>query len=159
MKLYIPELGEKITLLKDWSFKLILESRNEKLVEYFYPDKKLICTYRIFGSNVKSNYALVPKEIYNEYYKVLSEELFKSPNRNKSEEFISNNINDFIYEEIMDLIKIPSGTELSFDRIYIRKGNKDFSSVTFYAKIPDIKKKIRFFAKLEDVNKIEFTKE
>lgn len=72
-------------------------------------------------------------------------------------------------------ITIPEHTELKVDRIYIRKGNKDFSSVTFISQnslnvLFKPKKKLtkqekqrypnfgslRFFAKLSDVNKIEF---
>lgn len=72
-------------------------------------------------------------------------------------------------------VTIPEHTELKVDRIYIRKGNKDFSSVTFISQnslnvLFKPKKKLtkqekqrhpnfgslRFFAKLSDVNKIEF---
>lgn len=52
---------------------------------------------------------------------------------------------------------LPKGTILRVDRIYIRKGAKDFDSLTFYA--PGIKtqhqtqmKSLRFFASLDDVN-------
>lgn len=54
-------------------------------------------------------------------------------------------------------LTIPKGTRLKIDRIYIRKGQRDFDSVTFIA--PDLKalqncskKSVRFFAKLDDVN-------
>ena len=67
---------------------------------------------------------------------------------------------------------IPAGAELKIDRVYIRKGKSDYSSITFlwkgealpakieqyrtgeYYKIP--RQPIRFWAKLTDVNKIEF---
>lgn len=67
---------------------------------------------------------------------------------------------------------IPAGAVLKIDRVYIRKGSKDFSSVTFlwkgealpakvetYSngqeyKIP--RQPVRFWAKLADVNNIEF---
>lgn len=48
----------------------------------------------------------------------------------------------------------PKDTILKVDRIYIRKGAEDFSSLTFYVTIN--KKAYRFWAKLEDVNNIEF---
>ena len=70
---------------------------------------------------------------------------------------------------------IPAGEILKVDRIYIRKGIKDYSSITFlwkgksteprterYAwdgseyKIP--RRPVRFWAKLADVNNIEFEK-
>ncbi len=49
---------------------------------------------------------------------------------------------------------IPAGTTLEVDRIYIRKGNEEFSSVTFKMRLKG--KQIRFFAHLNDVNKIVF---
>lgn len=49
---------------------------------------------------------------------------------------------------------IKAGTNLEVDRIYIRKGNEEFSSVTFKMRVKS--KVVRFFARLEDVNKIEF---
>lgn len=49
-------------------------------------------------------------------------------------------------------LTLPAGTVLKVDRIYIRKGVRDFDSVTFYMK--GEKKKIRFWAKLPEVNKI-----
>lgn len=58
------------------------------------------------------------------------------------------------------IITIPKDTILGVDRVYIRKGVSDYSSVTFT--IPKDKNKknkyagTRFWAKLSDVNKIEF---
>jgi hypothetical protein len=69
---------------------------------------------------------------------------------------------------------IPAGATLKVDRIYIRKGSKEFSSVTFLwtgeslpakmetyrdgstGRIP--RQPVRFWAKLADVNNIEFEK-
>lgn len=48
---------------------------------------------------------------------------------------------------------LPTGTSLEVDRIYIRKGNEEFSSVTFKMHVGA--KVVRFFAKLDDVNRIE----
>jgi hypothetical protein len=49
---------------------------------------------------------------------------------------------------------VAAGTTLEVDRIYIRKGNEEFSSVTFKTAIKG--KLIRFFVSLEDANKIVF---
>lgn len=67
---------------------------------------------------------------------------------------------------------IPSGAQLKIDRVYIRKGNKGYSSVTFLWKNESLparvehysngdaykipKQPVRFWAKLGDVNNIEF---
>jgi len=50
---------------------------------------------------------------------------------------------------------MPKGTALKVDRIYIRKGNSDYSSLTFFIGSGDWKG-CRFWAKLSDVNNIEF---
>lgn len=61
------------------------------------------------------------------------------------------------YEYTTDyLTSLPPKTILKIDRIYIRKGNSDYSSITFWAKHPAIKNKQRFWVKLEDANNIEF---
>ena len=70
---------------------------------------------------------------------------------------------------------IPAGAVLKIDRVYIRKGNKEYSSITFLWKGESLPAKleqyweggetykvprqpIRFWAKLGDVNNIEFEK-
>jgi hypothetical protein len=60
-------------------------------------------------------------------------------------------------------VTLPIGTTLSVDRIYIRRGAKDFDSVTFNligAKTQQLrygsKVRVRFWAKLPDANNIEF---
>lgn len=59
-------------------------------------------------------------------------------------------------------VSLPRGTELTVDRIYIRRGNKEYSSVTFVIKKMPIKgakfgKCVRFWAKLTDINTINCT--
>lgn len=51
-------------------------------------------------------------------------------------------------------VTLPAGTELAARRIYIRQGQRAFDSVTFSAKIGG--KFRRFWAKLDEVNGIEF---
>ncbi len=51
-------------------------------------------------------------------------------------------------------VTLPAGTKLVIDRIYIRRGNDDFDSITF--RIVELNgkpvKKLRFWVKLPDVN-------
>jgi len=47
---------------------------------------------------------------------------------------------------------IPADTILKINRVFIRQGSEEFNSVTFSGKETG-----RFWAKLEDVNTIEFT--
>ena len=82
----------------------------------------------------------------------------------KSHEDINKEINNFyytngdnwanFYKSKIISYTFPKDTILKVDRIYIRKGAEDFSSLTFYVTIN--KKAYRFWAKLEDVNNIEF---
>jgi hypothetical protein len=53
-------------------------------------------------------------------------------------------------------VTIPKGTQLAFDRLYIRRGSEAFNSVTFRVKSSPEKKLKgkRFWAKLPDVNNI-----
>jgi hypothetical protein len=68
---------------------------------------------------------------------------------------------------------MPAGSKLKVDRIYIRKGQDDFSSITFFWVDKRIEPRfetvtwsskpqkyparpVRFWARLEDVNNIEF---
>lgn len=53
-------------------------------------------------------------------------------------------------------VTLSTGTELGIDRIYIRRGNKEFDSITFNLLGVKGKGRVRFWAKLSDVNTIEF---
>lgn len=65
---------------------------------------------------------------------------------------------DAIPEEDRYIIcTLPKDTILRVDRIYIRKGAREFDSVSFFADVPGHKKRVRFWAKLDDVNEIEFS--
>jgi hypothetical protein len=52
-------------------------------------------------------------------------------------------------------VMIPAGALLKVDRIYIRKGNEKYSSVSFFWKNNPTNKKLRFFAKLKHCNEME----
>lgn len=63
-------------------------------------------------------------------------------------------------------VTLPKGTVLKVSRIYVRQGNSDYSSLTFWGAAPKSAPrppgtlcpfKGRFFAKLDDVNRIVFT--
>ncbi len=134
MKMYIPELGDQIKLTADWVFELHVEDRNSTLMEFLHNCEFSWENYRT-GITMTS--------------------------------------------------VIPDGSILKVDRIYIRKGASDYSSITFFWKDMSIppkvvdrkitafnyhgmpghteiyqkkipKKPVRFWAKLSDVNNIEF---
>jgi len=141
MQFYIPEISDEIRLLADWQFNLHNEERNTSLSKFL-------------------NVGFPP-------------------------------VNWQTRNDPPVLVVIPAGTILVIDRVYIRKGQSDFSSITFrwkgasnpsymkeradysvliargtattpttygtrQVKVP--KEQIRFWAKLDDVNKIEYEK-
>ena len=55
-------------------------------------------------------------------------------------------------------VTLPKGATLTIDRIYIRQGLSNYSSLSFYLDCPAISdKRLRFWAKLVDVNNIMFS--
>jgi uncharacterized protein YueI len=187
MKLYVPEIGDHIRLINDWTFTLNAERRNETLAEMFgyrkygwngwiyrskieeepernyvinYPKEEDFGSRGIFGKRwsyderqAAYKKAELESESYQAYLKVHDEW------KKRADALVTNELT----------ITLPAGTVLAVDRIYIRKGSSDFSSITFYAKglgESEIKnrwsgkttkwKAQRFWAKLTDCNQIEF---
>lgn len=181
MKFYVPEIGDHIRLTKDWEFELHPEGRNEQLGALFnhrlwhgwidndlidaepnqsytvnYPDES---KFRSWFGNWYREYrdactkAEQESESYQAYLKAWEEWRAKATSIAKPTLKVT----------------LPAGTVLAVDRIYIRKGASDFSSITFFAKQlgeVEIKnrwsgkskkvKALRFWAKLSDCNTIEF---
>ncbi len=56
-------------------------------------------------------------------------------------------------------VTLPAGTVLSMSRIYIKKGQSDFDSVTFIVKKSPFPRKglIRFWVKLKETRNVEFS--
>lgn len=193
MKLYIPEIGDHIKLTQPWKFKLKAENRNIALGAYLgyytywskleiwinsniiprireadysvnYPEYPESKSFRLFGCNPLDEYNKKCREAEQncpEYVQFEKDRLAWRDLCDSQEQ-----------KEFLD-VELPEGTILAIDRIYIRKGASDFSSVTFYAKdlgmveIPNspysrvkskkIKKKaLRFWVKLSEVNTLEF---
>lgn len=87
--------------------------------------------------------------LYGEYRNKKLWEIFAGPD---------NKIDFWSYRVMATMnVILPAETILIVDRIYIRKNLKKFDSVTFRLKSCDILKikNKRFWAKLDDVNKIE----
>ena len=192
MKLYIPELGDEIVLTKDWTFDLHSENRNETLAVmngfYTYYNSN----YQTLFINESEIPQIRDQDYVVEYPNILGFEPFRdvlgknngnwqkyNDARTKAEQDTPGYIkywDDYNeWRRQCDTtgtptirITIPKGSVLKIDRIYIRKGAKDFSSVTFYWKnVPSVKTKqpfwssmkhrksaVRFWTKLADVNNI-----
>lgn len=123
--LYIPDIGESITLAEDWTFKLRYETRNKTtLVAIGARSTGWRTWVRPNGIPLTTPYGQT----------------------------------SLPYETVT----LPAGTVLKVDRVYIRKGNAEFSSITFIITKDSgaaVDKKLhgkRFWAKLPEVNTIEF---
>lgn len=110
MKLYVPEIGDKLKLTSDWTFDLHWEHRNAGLLKHF------------FGEEFR----------------------WKDEKSHRP-------------------VTLPKGTVITVDRIYIRQGASEYSSISFYAGIGETgkghfgkPKNPRFWATLKDCNRIEF---
>ncbi len=109
MKMYIPEIGDRIVLTQDWSLTLYDEYRNTELM-------------KSKGLKPSNRWTRDPKSYP---------------------------------------VTIQKGVELKIDRVYIRKNTwgqdaGKFSSITFIIPNSPKNKSVRFWAKLKDVNNIEF---
>lgn len=192
MQLYVPEIGDEIRLTQAWEFELHAEHRNEQLAAFFghyiqgygngvlieeavlprlrpidyqvnYPDREDSRFRKMFGGWDYQAYELACEQArlacpeYVQYQKDSAEWHAQAKQLGKP----------------TIRVILPAGTLLKIDRIYIRKGASDFSSITFYAKElgevvipgsrwswgnqkPTKRKAQRFWAKLADCNQIQF---
>ena len=125
MRLYVPEIKDQLLLQEDWTFK-------------FYPERRNVPLGIKLGLAEKGPHSY-------------SWPLWKVDGK-----FVSGR--DFIFIDSEDFhytVTLKAGTLLQVDRIYIRKGNSDYSSLSFYIKNGEYKG-ARFWAKLKDVNEINF---
>jgi hypothetical protein len=193
MKLYIPEIGDKLLLKKPWTFPLFPEKRNQSVADYFHgkhfksrsrdykvplwvPEDKVSYQRPQYDVEKKNRW-----EAENPYPKVempfLS--LFgSSDNRKRREKWQERQANSDWYKEFSQkmeewvdqinehgtpslLTTFPPGTILTVDRIYIRKGASEYSSLSFFVTLPKRfkphKGKMRMFARLSHCNQIEFS--
>lgn len=178
MKFYVPEIGDQVRLVSDWHFDLFKEHRNHKLWELAKADAnpallawekrcdELRAELRRLEALRETRFA---QHRNWRYGRSSSEPEFVSVEEkywpDEADEKLYNATREKLWEENKPRVPfvLPAGSLLSIDRIYIRKGVSEYSSITFYLKettwAPLAKKKkgaTRFWAKLRDVNQIEF---
>lgn len=127
MKLQIPKIGQKIILMQDWYFKLYAEYRNRSLMMQTGLEEKECSILTYTWRRNPQDRVAIEPWVFQE--------------------------TGLSWREFV----IPEKTVLTIDRIYIRKGQQEFDSVSFT--IPKCKafpKRTRFWAKLDDVNNIHF---
>jgi hypothetical protein len=147
-KMNIPTIGESVTLAKDWTFTCIAEYRNQTLMDFL------------------EKTGVIPKDSPRWEELAICGEMVSStrtwqPGLHpcQHEPGHSGEHNPFAYrhkEYAKYTCTLPRGTRLRVDRIYIRKGKSNWDSLTFWAQ--DLaKKKVRFFARLNEVNTMVLT--
>ena len=162
MNLFLPEVGDSLVLSSDWEFSLYFHYRNkdfykkilrclfpinpnERFHERNYSDKDINVLFTVWPEYDPN---IIPVKIRD----ITISDFPKDSIVNK------NGLNGMVF-------KLPKGTVLKIDRIYIRKGKKDYSSLTFNivdtthsflvdSKGKKVKGSMRFWATLDDVNKI-----
>lgn len=147
-QLYIPEIGAEITLSEDWFFHILPEYRNVKFAAKLGYQRQAY-----FGSKYPT--VFVGPSLEKSVDNCMNEA------RAAGDVYTRSAILDAFYEihkaELVDKIPviIPEGTTIIVDRIYVRKGKSDYSSVTFRVKDGEFKKQ-RFWVKLDECNTIHF---
>lgn len=170
MKLYVPEIGDMIKLTEDWTFDLYRESRNDSLWKEKAtreniqdpdptPEKELEA--KIKGIEDRCTYV----ENVNAYsYIGRRVKTYGSIEDRDNHHVFIDKLNQLRRRPSWAVVTLPKDTVLKVDRIYIRKGISEYSSITFYiwnepGPVPaKPKKKARFWAKLYDCNNIHFEK-
>lgn len=151
MRMFIPEIGTRLTLEDAWTFTLHREHRNETIWDKLRAADP--APFERMDVEVRNAYDLL-----DEYR---NRPISRDPaTRERNEEQFRAQIAYLSDIEKID-VTLPAGTEITIDRIYIRKGISDYSSVTFNLNktdhpVLDVKGRKRFWAKLDDVNRIEY---
>ncbi|MFP3609249.1 hypothetical protein SB778_03930 [Paraburkholderia sp. SIMBA_050] len=144
-RLHIPRLGTEIVLAEDWAFPLFDEYRNQ---------------------NMQSAVGLrTPQQSVDDFWQLSRGDRTALVSRTKwrlADGTLPDQSHE--YSHMCHPLTIPAGALLTIDRIFIRKGAPDFDSVTFWLKAKQtpvtingraLKRSVRFWAKLDDVNRIE----
>lgn len=163
---YVPEIGDRFTLIADWSFTLFGESRNVTLINLLglNDEAERIKAQAELARLRKLAYEEVVTHIpvggmFNTSSQTIPRRTHRVRDAQAQAEWqkLQVKIHAWPYEAVL-----PAGTELQLDRVYIRKGSKDFSSLTFYivqTPLPilagTLKSGRRFWAKLPDCNRME----
>lgn len=152
----IPKLGDVILLEQDWTFRLYDESRNKPLQDAAWLHPPFRCREGMSRSWRNLSLAERAAEIDK------TDWVYTRPEGMSITSDGNYWTGDWDHE-----FTFRAGTELKFDRYYIRQGSPTFDSVTFrtncwVSQLGDPLfsasrklKNLRFWAKLDDVNRIE----
>lgn len=156
--LAIPSIGDVVTVARDWTFTCIAEYRNAGLMDYLR-DSGIIAPDAptmepeppLCGQTVRR---VIPARPASVFWAATPERIVEAPCRllvgHTGE---CNQQAHYPRDYCRYACTIPAGTQLRVDRIYIRKGKKEYDSFTFWA-LGLSKKRVRFFARLSEVNQM-----
>lgn len=155
-QLAIPDIGDKIELTESWTFRLFDEYRNNEFKDNckahgMYDDSNidkgvdyLLTKYPLLQAEAKHI-----KSYFADGY------LTRVFNRHLSGNDLIECSNEDLYE-YMPKVTLPIGSVIYVDRVYIKKGMSDYSSITFRIEnFPAKKKSSRFWVKLYDTRNIK----
>lgn len=149
--MFIPPLGFELELREDWHFKLFNELRNTGLIRAAGMEPPQVALPDFWSLSTAEKHAAYTKSVW------------RLPNG----DIPSGREVREIYDVCAPFV-LRAGTRLKVDRIYMRRGQSDFDSVTFRCNLWASNfgdplftasrrlKSFRFWAKLDDVNKIIF---
>ncbi|CAG9229294.1 hypothetical protein [Burkholderia vietnamiensis] len=147
-RLHIPRLGTELILASDWTFRLFHEHRNSSLQSAIGLADPFSRLEDPWGSTPAERRSALEKSQWRE-----------------ADGSLGSTKGCYFSGDLQHPVTIPAGALMTIDRIFIRKGAADFDSVTFWLKAKSkpvtingrlVKKSVRFWAKLDDVNAIEF---
>lgn len=178
MTLALVDIGDTLRLTADWTFQLHQEGRNHEFALGL--DLLSVGTawdtlmHRIGIVTGKNYYQTRPFPESERYY--FERDLATRIHGSRRAALAMEELSEFDRGTVELLnaftlhATIPAGAELTVDRVYIRKGAKDFSSLSFLVTDPapfgqrlapvakrGFKKAHRFWAKLADCRRMEAT--
>jgi hypothetical protein len=164
--LHIPTIGEQLLLADDWTFTVTAEYRNDHLWQHLIatgvlpPDAdRWEAIPPRCGQLIERTYRVradVPGVPYWQQTDMIDRTVQEPCGLEAGHDGEHNPRHHEPRDYARVQCTVPRGATLTVDRIYIRKGKQDYDSLTFWATGLGAKK-IRFWAKLADVNRIRVT--
>jgi hypothetical protein len=153
-EMYIPTIGDEITLSKAWRFGLYYEYRNEAMIKFIFPGTEFQWRNMVLPNGDKPEYGKRICDVELPKGAILKvDRIYIRKGNSVMKEFDSVT---FVLQSIPKKeIAIPEKRD-----VFVR--NKGDSTGKYgrdhgeYVKKQIIKKKVRFWAKLRDVNQVRF---
>lgn len=160
MKLYIPRLGDEIVLTKDWTFDLYCEDRNDTMITKFNVDFGQVAGQSWYHLHDKSVKCTVPAGSILKIDRIF---IRKGAQEYDSITFFWKGGSIPAWVETINYERseeVPVGTPNSV----VTHGYGQYNPTRAYIRVPAVrydkhpKRPVRFWAKMDDANTIEFEK-